>query len=43
MRKLTKNLAKNWQGGSEHGNGCKGGGEEVGGKGGKGGGNGGGK
>ena len=32
VRKLAKSLAKSWQGGSEHGSGCKGGGGERGGK-----------
>ena len=32
--KLAKSLAKIWQGGSEHGSGCKGGGGEAGGEGG---------
>ena len=36
--KLAKSLAKSWQGGSEHGSGCKGGGGEAGGEGGGGGG-----
>ena len=40
VRKLAKSLAKSWQGGSEHGSGCKGGGGEAGG-GGRGGGGGG--
>ena len=39
VRKLAKSLAKSWQGGSEHGRGCKGGGE-AGGEGGGGGGGG---
>ena len=34
VRKLAKSLAKRWQGGSEHGSGCKGGGGEAGGEGG---------
>ena len=34
VRKLAKSLAKSWQGGSEHGSGCKGGGGEAGGEGG---------
>ena len=34
VRKLAKSLAKSWQGGSEHGSGCKGGGGEAGGRGG---------
>ena len=42
VRKLAKSLAKSWQGGSEHGSGCKGGGGEAGGEGGGGGGEGGG-
>ena len=32
--KLAKSFAKSWQGGSEHGSGCKGGGGEAGGEGG---------
>ena len=42
VRKLAKSLAKSWQGGSEHGSGCKGGGGEAGGEGGGGEGGGGG-
>ena len=30
VRKLAKSLAKSWQGGSEHGSRCKGGGGEAG-------------